>query len=318
MEQPGKLPPLPALRVFEVVARLGSISAAADELFVTHSAVSQQIKSLEDVLGVRLFGRSGRRLSLTAAGQELALGTNEALCALARTTNLVRQRANPHRLTVTTLPSFAARWLTPRIGGFMQLEPRVEINLISTYTNLDLSRDGIDVAIRFGLTEKQGIKAEALLDDEMLVVASPNYLDGKLPKTPADLSRCTLLRSDGEFWQPWFQRAGLDWAEPDTGLFFNDSSLALQWAEDGRGVALTRRSLADDALCKGRVVQLFDIALPMERGYWFVTPEGVEPTPLLTKFREWLFAEAAQTADRLAHAEPPLYPAELCADQARY
>ena len=150
MQRPGKLPPLPALRAFEVAARLGSVSAAAAELSVTHSAVSQQIKSLEDALGVSLFGRSGRKVALTAAGQELALGANEALCALAKTVNLVRQRANPHRLTVTTLPSFAARWLTPRMGRFMELEPRVEINLISTNVVLDFARDGIDLAIRFG------------------------------------------------------------------------------------------------------------------------------------------------------------------------
>lgn len=312
MERPGRLPPLPALRVFEVAARLGSISAAAEELNVTHSAVSQQIKSLEDVFGVRLFGRSGRKVVLTAAGQELALGTNEALCALARTANLVRRRANPHRLTVTTLPSFAARWLTPRVGSFLQMEPKVEINLISTGVILDFARDGIDIAIRFGLNNDESVNAERMLDDEMLVVSSPNYLAGKLPRTPADLARCTLLRSDGEFWAPLFARVGLDWPEPDTGLVFNDSSLVLQWAEDGRGVALTRRSLADDSLRNGRVVQLFDVTLPVERAYWFVTAQGVEPTPLMLKFRDWLFVEAAECGSRLARPGGELYRSDPC------
>lgn len=313
MEKPGKLPPLAALRVFEAAARLGSISAAADELSVTHSAVSQQIKSLEESFGVRLFGRAGRRVVLTAAGRELALGANEALCALARTANLVRRRANPHRLTVTTLPSFATRWLSPRMGSFLRLEPRVEISLIAASAVLDFDRDGIDVALRFGLGDWPGMRAERLLDDEMLVVANPAYLGGPLPRQPADLAGCTLLRSDGEFWAPWFARVGLDWPEPDTGLFVNDSSLVLQWVEAGRGVALTRRSLADEALRRGTLVQLFDATLPMERGYWFVTPEGVEPTPLLSRFRDWLFVEAAECAGRLMHHDGARHSSPPCA-----
>src|SRR5664279_2293915 len=173
MKQPGKIPPLPALRMFEAAARLGSISAAAAELHVTHSAVSQQVKSLEDALGVRLFGRSGRKVVLTSAGRELALGANEALCAIARTTHLVRQRANPNRLTITTLPSFATCWLTPRIGRFIELEPNVEINLISTCTLLDFARDGVNVAIRWSEKPDETLDATRMMSDEMLVVASP-------------------------------------------------------------------------------------------------------------------------------------------------
>jgi len=176
MKQPGKLPSLPALRVFEAAARLGSISAAATELHVTHSAVSQQVKSLEDSLGVRLFGRSGRNVVLTSAGRELALGTNEALYALAQTTHLVRQRANPNRLTVTTSPSFAACWLTPRIGRFIDSEPGIVINLISTGEVLDFARDGVDVAIRWSVGPDETLDSTLFMHDEMLVVASPGYL----------------------------------------------------------------------------------------------------------------------------------------------
>jgi LysR family glycine cleavage system transcriptional activator len=142
MQPPGKLPPLSALRAFEVAARLGSVTAAADELHVTHSAVSQQIKSLENSLGVKLFSRSGRHVVLTAAGRELAIGANEALCALARTTKQVRQRANPRRLTVTTIPSFAACWLTPRISRFLEQVPDAELNILSTSTPARLPARG--------------------------------------------------------------------------------------------------------------------------------------------------------------------------------
>lgn len=292
MKPPGKLPPLPALRAFEATARLGGVTAAADELHVTHSAVSQQIKSLEESLGVRLFSRSGRGLILTAAGKELALGANEALCALARTTSLVRQRANPHRLTITTLPSFAACWLTPRIGRFLEDVPGVEINLISTSKILDFARDGIDVAIRFGLGNYDGVDSSLLMHDEMLVVASPSYLKEKTIREPADLAHCALLRSDGESWARWFAHAGLDWPEPEKGLFFDDFALALTWAENGHGVALTRRCLADEALRKGTLVQILDLTLPNLRAYWFVTPQGIELTPLMERFRKWIFTEA--------------------------
>jgi len=301
MKQPGRLPSLAALRVFEAAARLGSISAAATELHVTHSAVSQQIKGLEDSLGLRLFGRSGRNVVLTSAGRELALGTNEALCAIARTTHLVRQRANPNRLTVTTLPSFAACWLTPRIGRFIELEPDVEINLISTCALLDFTRDGVDAAIRWTEEPDDTLDATLLMRDEMLVVASPEYLQTHPLKTPSDLASCALLRAEDESWIPWFTRAGLDWQESSKGLFFNDSSLALRWAENGRGVVLTRRSLADESLRNGTLVQPFDITVPDERIYWFVTPKGVEPTPLLQRFRQWIFCEvkADTTSEQL-------------------
>ncbi len=291
MKRPGKLPPLPALRVFEAAARLGSMSAAADELFVTHSAVSQQVKSLENILGVKLFGRSGRNVMLTAAGRELALGANEALCAIARTTQQVRQRANPNRLTVTTIPSLAACWLTPRLERFIEQEPEVVINLISTGEVLDFTRDGVDVAIRWSVLPDETLDTTLLMRDEMLVVASPGYLLEHALGTPADLAGCALLRADDESWAPWFAAAGLDWNEPEKGLFFNDSALALRWAEGGRGVILTRRSLADEGLRDGSLVPLFDITVPVDRVYWFVTPKGVEPTSLQKRFRQWVFGE---------------------------
>ena len=198
MEKPGHIPSLPALRAFEAAARLGSISGAAEELHVTHSAISQQVKGLEDALGVKLFGRSGRNVVLTSAGRELALGANEALRAMARTTRQVSQRANPNRLTVTTLPSFATCWLTPRIGRFIEREPEVEINLISTCNVLDFTRDGVDAALRWSHTPDETEDAVQFMRDEMIVVASPDYLKTRVVSAPADLAQCTLLRADEE------------------------------------------------------------------------------------------------------------------------
>ena len=291
MKSPGKLPPLQALRAFEAVARLGSVTAAADELFVTHSAVSQQVKILEASQGIALFTRQGRRLLLTAAGSELAHGANAALCAIAVSASRARQRANPRRLTITTLPSFAACWLTPRIGRFIEQEGGVEINIQSTSDLLDYARDGIDVGIRFGSGEYEGLDAQPLMRDEALVVASPAYVAQRAIARPADLAGCAMLRSDGESWAQWFAAAGLDWPDPETGLFFSDFALALTWAENGHGVALTRRSLADNALRQGKLVQLFAVTVADPRIYSLVTPRGSEPTVLRQRFCDWLCDE---------------------------
>lgn len=293
MESPARLPPLGMLRVFESAARLGSFSAAAEELSVTHSAVSHQIRALEEQLGFAVFHRVGRGVQLTQLGLELSVQVNEALCGIGRTLARLRQRANPRRLTVTTMPSFAARWLGPRIGRFIELEPDIELNIISTSDVLDFARDGVDVALRFGFGDYPGQQAELLMRDEMLVVASPALMAGKLPLALECLRDLPLLRSDGEFWRVWFERNGFDWPEPRSGLFFNDSGLVLQAAIDGRGIALSRRSLCQQDLDSGRLIQIFPQSLPNSRAYWFVTPEGVQGSPLAERFRTWVFAEAA-------------------------
>ena len=301
MKMPGKLPPLNTLRAFEAAARLGSVSAAANELCVTHSAISQQIKALEESLGVKLLNRVGRGVALTVAGRELAAGANEALCALAQTTSQVRRRANPNRLSITTLPSFAACWLTPRISRFLVQVPEAQINIVPTSNVLDYAREGIDVGVRFGMNGGgDGVEAEPLMNDELLVVASPGYLARHPIAKPEDLAGCTLLRSDSEGWShsgertwaDWFAAAGLDWGEPESGLFFFDFALALTWAENGHGITLTRRSLADEALREGRLIHILGVTLPETRNYWFVTQQGVELTPLVRQFREWMFEEA--------------------------
>jgi len=173
MDAPAKLPPLGMLRVFEAAARLGSFSAAAEELHVTHSAVSHQIRALEEQLGFALFHREGRGVQLTLVGLELAARVNRALCDIGSAVALLRQRANPRRLTVTTMPSFAARWLAPRLGSFIEQEPDIELNIVTTSAVLDFARDGVDIAIRFGFGEYAGQQVELLMRDEMLVVASP-------------------------------------------------------------------------------------------------------------------------------------------------
>jgi LysR family glycine cleavage system transcriptional activator len=309
MDKPSRLPPLGMLRIFEAAARLQSFTAAARELNVTHSAVSHQIRALEDQLGFPVFHREGRGVQLTVLGQEFAAQVNQALCDMGRSLTQLLQRANPNLLTVTCLPSFAACWLVPRIGRFLASHPQAEFNLISTSAMLDFARDGIDIAIRFGFGSYPAQNAELLMRDEMLVVASPALVGDEPPLKPEDLAKWPLLRSDGEFWRAWFERAGLDWPEPQGGLFINDSSLALHSARAGHGIALSRRSLCQIELDAGRLVQLFPLTLPNSRAYWFVTPAGIEHSPLAQDFHDWLYAEAAKAPP--ISSDPPVSDADL-------
>lgn len=330
MERPGRLPPLPAIRVFEAAARLSSVSRAAEELFVTHSAVSHQIRALEEQLGCALFRREGRTIVPTAAGQELLVAANAALHLLADAVAGLKRRSNPNRLSVSAMPSFAGRWLAPRIGGFIDRHPGAEVNVTSTGALVDFARDDVDVCIRWGPGGYAGVQAELLMDDHLFPVLSPALAAGRRFERPADLAGLPLLRSEGEDWTPWFRAAGLDWPEPAGGLMMSDSGMVLQAAIEGRGVALARRSLAALALRAGVLIRPFAISiaarhaptegvcaanlppdLPFEQRplwrYWIVLPEQATRTPLMQSFLDWLRAEVA------LDLEAPLAP--LVAEQ---
>lgn len=310
MQKPGKLPPLSALKTFEAAARNGSFSLAAEELHVTHSAVSHQIRSLEEQLGIALFSRQGRRVSLTEDGRELAEATNLALHQLSAAIAAQRRRRNPNRLSVSVMPSFAGRWLAPRIVRFIDANPGCEVNIMSSTELVDFARDAVDLCIRWGPGGYAGVRAELLMDDTLFPVASPRVVAGRLPLSPAELAGLPLIRAYGEDWQPWFRAAGLDLPEPSSGLMLSDSGLVVQAAIEGHGVALARRSLAANALRSGELLRLFDIEVPVifsedEDGapvwppppdapqwrYWLVQPERERGTPLLARFLAWLRAE---------------------------
>ncbi|TMS57156.1 transcriptional regulator GcvA [Imbroritus primus] len=294
-----RLPPLSALRAFAVAARYESFSTAAKALFVTHGAVSHQIRALEDELGVALFERHGKRVRLTSAGRKYAERVDEALVRLAEATRAVRAGNRDHRLTISTMPSFAARWLTPRIGEFIEQHPELELELLSSHTLVDFTREDVDVAIRMGSGQYPGLYVEKLLDDVFFPACSPTFRGGRLPQKPADLRGMTLLRSDNEPWRPWFQAAGLDWAEPRGGAMYEDSSLLLLAAAQGQGVALVRSSLAYNELASGKLVRLFDIAVPCPWEYYFVCPPPLLETAKMQAFRTWLLPAFAAFAEQL-------------------
>jgi len=288
-----RLPPMQALRAFEAAASTGSLTRAAEALHLTHGAISHQIKALEADLGVRLVERAGRGIRLTDEGQRFANRVRTAFAELSDAVREMTDHANPRQLRVSVIPSFAARWLLPRMGRFLAAHPDIDLDVRANLALADFHREDTDVAIRYGFGDWPGLVAEHLLDEIVFPVCSPRYANGKLPARPADLARHLLLRSDSEFWKPWFEAAGLDWPEPVRGPMFNDSSHMLQAAAEGQGIALARSSLLGNDLHNGALVRLFDVVVPAPRKYFLVYPPRLAKAPKLAAFRQWLNDEVA-------------------------
>lgn len=288
-----QLPALNALKTFEAAARHESFSRAADELFVTHGAVSHQIRALEEELGTPLFLREGKRVRLTDAGCRYAKDVRIALMTLADATRAVREGQRARRLVVSSSSSFSARWITPRIGGFIERHPEIDLELQSTNALTDFTRDDVDVGIRFGQGGYPDLYAERLLDEVAFPVCAPTFNGGVLPKTPAELAASPrLLRSDDQMWSVWFKAAGLTGVpEPRRGVFYQDSSNLLQAAMDGQGIALIRRSIGSYELASGRLVRLLDIDAPTASAHWFVCPPPLLESARVQAFRMWLREE---------------------------
>jgi LysR family glycine cleavage system transcriptional activator len=286
-----RLPPMQALRAFEAAARTKSLTRAAESLHLTHGAISHQIKSLEEDFGVRLIERAGRGIRLTDEGERFASRVRAILTELADAVREVNERANPRQLRVSVMPSFAARWLLPKIGRFFAAHPDLDVDVSASNALADFKRDDVDVGIRHGVGQWSGLTAEFLLDDIYFPVCSPRLAEGRLPARPDELARYTLLRSEGDLWKPWFEAAGLDWPEPTRGPMFSDSSHTMQAAIEGQGIALARTSLLGNDLRNGVVVRLFDIDVPSPRKYFLVYPPRLADSPKLVAFRQWLFDE---------------------------
>ncbi|MDQ7975201.1 MAG: LysR substrate-binding domain-containing protein [Rhodocyclaceae bacterium] len=289
---PTDLPPLQALRCFEAVARLGSVTRAAQALHVTHSAVSQQVRQLEELLGLSLFERAGRGLRLSENGRLYAMQVRAALQGIGEATRALRIRPRAGELVVAVVPSFGLHWLLPRLPRFLVLHPGHRVRLQASLEVQDLRQGAAHVAIRMGHGPWDGLAQQHLFEDELLMVASPHLNGGALPRTPAEVLACTPIRS-AEPWAPWCQAAGLPEPPPACGgLWINDSNLSLEAARLGQGVALERRSVADALLRRGELVALTDIRVPYAYPYWLVWPEG-SASAQREDFARWLEAEVA-------------------------
>lgn len=288
-----RLPPMQALRAFEAASRMQSLTKAAQALNLTHGAISHQIKALEGDLGVRLIERAGRGIRLTDEGERFARRVRTAFAELTAAVTELTTRANPRQLRVTVSPSFAARWLLPRIGRFVAANPDVDLDVRANAANVDFANDDSDVGIRYGYGDWPGLSAELLLEDKFFPVCTPRMANGRLPQRPADLANFPLLRSEDEFWKPWFDAAGLDWAEPERGPIFNDSAHLIQAAAEGQGIALARTTLLGNDERNGVLVRLFDVELPSLRKHYLVYPARTANSAKLALFRKWLHDEIA-------------------------
>ena len=292
-----------ALRAFEATARERSLTKAAEALHLTHGAISHQIKSLEADLGVRLVERAGRGIRLTDEGERFAARVRTAFAELTTAVQEITARANPRMLRVSVVPSFAARWLLPRIGRFLAVHPDIDLVVSANMAVVDFQRDDADVAIRYGFGEWKGVRVEHILDDSFFPVCSPR-IEGGVPKRPTDLARYTLLRADDEPWLPWFEAAGLDWPEPTRGPMFNDSAHMMQAAAEGQGVALARATLLGNDERNGVLVRPFAIEAPAPRRFYLVYPPRNADSPKLAAFRAWLQVEIAADRRTLAPTAP--------------
>ncbi len=286
-----RLPNLAALRAFEAAARYQNFSHAAQEIHLTHGAISHQVRALEEELGVALFVRNGKKLAITEQGAVFAEVIRQALSEIAQAADALRQQKNTQRLSITALPSFAARWLSPRLGQFIEQFPQLEVSLQSSNVLANFQRDAIDIGIRFGQGHYPGLVSEHMLDDVYYPVVSPRYNHGNIPQSLDELGRAHLLRCAGEPWAPWFKLAGVNFPEPTHGLVYQDSSMLAHAAVDGQGVALGRHSIVQGHVANGSLLRLFDCALPSTSSYYLVYPAHSLQKPQVAAFREWLLQE---------------------------
>ncbi len=298
-EQRRRLPPLNALRAFEAAARHLNFSRAADELSVTPGAVSQQIQNLEDYVGAALFKRTPKGLLLTDAAQTALPALREAFDRLAEAASLLTAAVDGRRLTLTAPPSFAAKWLVPRLGAFEQAHPQVDVWLSAAIELVDLAAGEVDVAIRYGAGRYPGLEVHRLFSETVIPVASPEHLANQPLNTPADLANHVLLH-DGSpdlddscpDWSMWLAARGLKTIDGMRGPRFNQSSLVIEAAVNGRGVALAKRTLAQADLEAGRLVAPLQIATAVDFAYYLVHPKAKGRLPQVKAFVSWIEAQA--------------------------
>jgi LysR family glycine cleavage system transcriptional activator len=299
MDQRRRLPPLNALRAFEAAARHLNFSRAADELSVTPGAVSQQIQNLEDYVGVTLFKRTPKGLLLTDPAQIALPALREAFDRLAEAASMLTAAVDGRRLTVSVAPSFAAKWLVPRLGRFEALHPLVDVWLSAGLELVDFSGGEVDVAIRYGAGRYPGLEVARLMQETVIAVASPDLLAQQPLNVLGDLANHVLLH-DGSpdadescpDWTMWLAARGVRGVDGGRGPRFNQSSLVVEAAVGGRGVALAKRTLAQADLDAGRLVAPFQIATAVDFAYYVVHPRAKGRLPQVKAFVAWLTAEA--------------------------
>lgn len=292
------LPPTATLRAFEVATRHTTFTAAAAELCITQSAVSHQLKNLEEIWGLPLFQR-GKTLSLTPAGAALAPLVREFFSKLETTLADLREQKGRVRLRVNTTYSFALKWLLPRLPGLARLHPEILVTLESTDQAINFASTDADVAIRFGHGNYPALHTEFMFREQLFPVASPALLQRfGTPDEPAELLRYPLLTRDGADlvpkWDAWFKQVGVNTDVLHENVRFADTNMTIEAALLGQGIALARSGHVEKEIADGSLVRLFDVPFPSPAAYYFVCPQGIETQPHIVTFRSWLLAESQQ------------------------
>ena len=291
-----RLPSLNGLRAFEAAARHLSFTAAATELNVTQTAISHQIRRLEEELGIRLFVRQNRALALTPKARDYLPGVRAAFNDLRLATDRLLRKDDDNVLTISTLASLAAKWLLPRLTAFQEAHPGIDVRITTSTGLVDFKGGDVDAAIRYGRGHWPGLRAEWLMADEVFPVCSPALLTGKRPlRRPEDLRDHVLLHNtnNSDDWRLWLTASGLPAdISKQPGITFDLILMTVQAAIDGIGIAMGRTSYVQDDIAKGRLVVPFEIALPADAGFYLVSPEATADPPKLHAFRNWLTAAA--------------------------
>jgi LysR family glycine cleavage system transcriptional activator len=297
----ARLPSLNGLRAFEAAARHLSFTQAASELNVTQTAISHQIRRLEEELGIRLFVRQNRALELTPEARDYLPGVRAAFNDLRLATDRLLRKDEGPVLTVSTLASLAAKWLLPRLAAFQEAHPGIDVRITTSTSLVDFQRDNVDAAIRYGRGQWPGVRADWLMADELFPVCSPALVNGNKPlQCPQDLKDHVLLHTsntNSDDWRLWLTAAGLPTdISKQPGVTFDLMFMTVQAAIDGIGVAMGRTSYVQDDIAKGRLVVPFKIALPADAGFYLVSPEVRADSPKLHAFRQWLVASVSTSA----------------------
>ncbi len=294
------MPPLTALRAFEMTARRRSVRLAAEALNVTPSAVSHQLRALEAALGVTLLRHVNRQLVLTEAGQILLPGIHDGFARIEAALAGLDAHSRTGALTVSMLSTFAAQWFIPRLPRFQKAHPEVEVHVSTGMRYVDLLRDGIDAAIRYGDGQWPGLRCERLMGETMLPVCSPALLRNGPPlDRPADLARHTLLLSEArpDDWRFWLADAGVPDLQSAHNMVFETTAFALEAALTGAGIAIVARELVAEALAQGRLIAPFDRIYVRPGAYFLVCAEARADEPKIAALRDWLMAEIAPAAE---------------------
>src|SRR5262249_11426792 len=288
-----RLPPLNGLRLFEAAARQGSFKRAAEELHVTPSAVSHAVQALEEWLGSELFHRGARGLTLTPAGSQFAASVGAAIALIAAATERLPGRRATGMLSVSSAPTFATRWLLPRLPRFAEQYPDIQVSIDTSLRHVELPLDGIDLAIRMAREAKPNGTWIRLIAESLVPVCSPSVrarLGDRLLEIFSDVPLIHVT-SVSENWAEWFRGAGIDPPDLKRGLRVDTIQMSLEAAAQGLGIALGRKPLIDDALAQGDLVEAGGPVVPGAMSYWLVGAESTFERPEIKLFRSWLLSE---------------------------